>query len=252
MLGTINNKLLKKTYNFVAKLKSGVQVKEQKDFAYKTGKNILFVNKPRVKENNVYIVIGINDINFSSYKVTWLDFFANIFSSGMDSVLFTNVRKKNGVSYHIGGSWANEGKSPLYYFISFNPRLGMTGLGIKLVLDSMQNTLNKGVNEEAFKIKKSYLNNLFVYKLATKSSVLERYLTHDILGFNKEYDNTYINRLNKIEFHKFNSFIKTIFKKDIFIGIVGDKRELKKDKILQDLIINFNISSLDYKKILTD
>lgn len=152
--------------------------------------------------------------------------FNRLFGNGMSSRLYQKVRTDEGLVYVINGG-ITAGRVAGSATISFEAS-GNLHKAISVSLATLAEMQTELVTATELQEVKDALTNSFVFANASEDQVVARQVSKELLGFPDDYENIFIEGINKVTAEDVLNVAKTRFTQDFVIVIVGSEADLKK------------------------
>lgn len=152
--------------------------------------------------------------------------FSEYYSSGMNSVVFQEIRERRALAYHASARYAMPSRKghPEYattFVITQNDKMGDCISAFKQIINNMPQT------EAAFALAKQSLQKQLASKRTTKQSIMFKYLNAKRLGIDYDIDATVYNSLPKLSLADIVAFErKTMADKPYRYLILGDESDI--------------------------
>ncbi|HXW17493.1 MAG TPA: pitrilysin family protein, partial [Candidatus Acidoferrales bacterium] len=146
---------------------------------------IYFVQKQDVTASTVQMLdLGTTRDNPDYYAI---EVFNEFFGGSFASRLFSNVRSKKGLAYHVGGGIRSNYDHPGMLQISMNTKSRTTAAAIDALneeIDALKT--NPGTPQELAKAKEAILNS-FVFRFDSSEKVLRERMTYEFFGYRSDF-----------------------------------------------------------------
>lgn len=151
-----------------------------------------------------------------------LSVFNRYFSHGdFGSVLFSEIRSKRGFAYVVYGGFAPGAKSG-QYLIGMGTRVPEAGNAIDELLNQVNLAKVHTASEKRLSEIKRAVQQGFVFNFASPDGAIAREATLRLLGYPKDYNKTYVDRINEVSREDLLTIAKSrISSEDFVIVVVG-------------------------------
>ncbi len=230
IIGNIDDNLVKtlfnKYFNNWKKKNSRIEFPGLNYYAYNNFK-VGYIKKSNL--NQSYIAIGHLGIKEDLKQEAKILVFNSIFSEGMDSRLFTNVRTKKGLTYGIGGGIItpkfHRGKVYFYTFTKTKTTID----SIKAIFDEINRIRKERVSEEELSNAKDYYLNAFIFKYSSAYQILYNEIIDEFYGYEKGYLKRLIDEVKKVSVNDIYEIAnKYLHPEKMIILVVGNIKDAEK------------------------
>jgi len=230
IIGNINDNLVKTLFNkYFNNWKSKSVKIEFPKLNYHTYNNfkVGYINKSNL--NQSYVAMGHLGVKEDLKQEAKILVFNSIFSQGMDSRLFTNVRTKKGLTYGVGGGIITprfyRGKVYYYTFTKTESTID----SIKAIFDEINRIRKEKVSEEELKNAKNYYLNSFVFKYSSADKILYNEIINEFYGYEKDYSKRLMNEVKKVSIEDvYEVANKYLHPEKMMILVVGNIKDAEK------------------------
>ncbi len=145
-------------------------------------------------------------------------------SAGFESLLFSEIRSRLGLAYAVDGSLSPAVVAGLFE-IGLGTRVEEVPRAVRAVLELVTSTQREPFNSRQIAAAKSAVERSFVFKFAENEQIVNRAALLDILGYPKDFDQTYLARIEAVGPREvFDVAKRWIRPDDLSIVIVGRVR----------------------------
>ena len=188
---------------------------------------IKLIDKKESVQSDIYLGHISVPLNNPDYILMVL--LNTIFGGTFTSRLNSKLREKDGFTYGISSSF-NLKKYSGEFVIKTSVKNDLTAHSIKSVIEEIHDITTNLVSDEELQNAKNYIQGTFPLQLETSSSVASALLRIKFFELDKDFYNTFISKMNKINIQQiYDTAKKYMHPDDIFIAIAGNSRMIKKE-----------------------
>ena len=161
-----------------------------------TRPGLYFVPKREVNQSSIHLVqLGSTRKNPDHYA---LEVMNEILGGGFWARLFSNIRTKQGLAYHVGGGVGLGWEYPALYKVAMSTKSQTTGKAILALFEQVQGMLMSPPTADELQKAKDAILNSFVFKYDTKSKILSDRMRLEFSGFPADYTEKYAEQVQKV------------------------------------------------------
>ncbi len=161
-----------------------------------TRPGLYFVPKREVNQSSIHLVqLGTTRKNPDHYA---LEVMNEILGGGFWARLFSNIRTKQGLAYHVGGGVGLGWEHPALYKVAMSTKSQTTGKAILALFEQVQGMLMSPPTADELQKAKDAILNSFVFKYDTKSKILSDRMRLEFSGFPADYTEKYAEQVQKV------------------------------------------------------
>ena len=193
--------------------------------------------------NQSYIAIGHLGEEEDLKEEAKILVFNSIFSQGMDSRLFTNVRTKKGLTYGVGGGIItprfHRGKTYFYTFTKTESTID----AIRAIFEEIDKIRKSKVSTAELRNAKDYYLNSFVFKFSSPEKILNNEMVNEFYGYEKDYLKRLIEDVKKVTINDIYEVANKYLHPDkMLILVVGNMKEGEKKLSVFGKVKNIDIT----------
>lgn len=161
-----------------------------------TRPGLYFAPKREVNQSSIHLVqLGTTRKNADHYA---LEVMNEILGGGFWARLFTNIRTKQGLAYHVSGGVGLGWDHPALYKVAMSTKSQTTSKSITALFEQVQGMLmNPPTPDELQKAKDAILNS-FVFKFDSKAKILSDRMRLEFAGYPPDYTEKYAEQIQKV------------------------------------------------------
>jgi predicted Zn-dependent peptidase len=184
------------------------------------GKRLLLVDKPDATQT--FFRIGNVGISRTNPDRVWIEVVNTLFGGRFTSMLSTELRIKNGLTYGAGSAF-NERKARGPFFINtFTPN-DTTEKCMDMALDVLKRLHEKGITEEDLKSAKTYIKGQFPTDIETTDQLAARIADLEFYGLDERDVNTYYAKIDAMTLADSQRIIKQYFPLENLVFVLVGK-----------------------------
>ena len=192
----------------------------------------------------VYMAIGFRTVSLSHEHEPTFDILKVILAGNMSSVLFTNLRENNGITYNVSIDNSNFESNGIFAILTSVDREKLTTFkdgdnlrqgALPVIIESLNPLCKEGITQEQLDLAKGYIKGTIAIQCEDSHNI-SSYNGKNIL-FNSKFKNTpmsqlYETKYDNISIEDVNSIILNYMNKDnIYYYFIGKNTEELKDKV---------------------
>lgn len=157
---------------------------------------IYLVQKEDVNQSTVEMLgLGIERRNPDYYAVEVLN---ELFGSGFNSRLFSNIRTRLGLAYSVGGGIGAAFDHPSLQRFSASTKSGSTAAVIQALRTQIDDLIKNGVKEDEVQKAKDSILNSFIFSFDSKEKVLAERMAYEFYGYPADFLERYRSGIEKV------------------------------------------------------
>ncbi len=189
-----------------------------------TTRGVYFVEANDMTQANIIIGhMGLIRKHPDYYPVVVLN---QILSGSFGSRLFSNIRSRKGLAYHVHGGIGFGWDVPKPALFSMSTKLDTTQAGIDSLLEEVRKIMDTAppTEEEVNRAKASLLNS-FVFSVNSPGKVLEQLLTHAYFGYPSDWLTTFRAGIERTTLRQVRDAGRAHLKPEQFVTLVVGPRD---------------------------
>lgn len=189
------------------------------------GRSIVVVDKPDATQTQ--IVFGNTSVDIRHPDLFAIRIASTIFGGGFTSRLIDELRIKRSLTYGATCSFSANLSGGTYAISTFtkNETVGET---VEVILEELRKYRHDGVSREEYGKARNYIRGSFARSLQAPEALAMRLTDTEIYGFEQDYLETYIERLQSVSLEDVQRSIKQHFHlEDLLMVFVGPARETR-------------------------
>jgi zinc protease len=205
---------------------------------------IYFINKEDMTQAVICAGhLGLNRLDQDNVEISILNFIYG--TGGFNSQLLREIRSNRGLAYSAFG-YVGLGRDRGIFISYTQTKNESAGEAIKLILQIMENLIKNRVSVQELNTAIKSEQNSFIHRFNSTQSILLQSILLTLEGYPKDYLDTYISRIKKVDVNKVQELAKkTMDPKNIIILVIGKKEEIFKQ--LESLNIG-NVKEIELPK----
>ena len=185
---------------------------------------IYFIEKEDVTQSNIRMVhSGIRKDDADYYAVQVMN---ELFGGGSASRLFSNIRTKKGLAYHVGGSVGSDYDHADLFTLSMGTKSETTVAAIDALFEEIDRLQKEAISEDELKRAKDTILNSFVFQYDSKKKILNQQVRLEFYGYPKDFLEKYQKGVQAVTAAQVSAAAKKhIRKSEIAILVVGKSKD---------------------------
>jgi zinc protease len=162
---------------------------------------------------------------------------------GFDSILFSEIRTKRGLAYDVSGGLSS-GPVAGVFEVNLQTKNESVAEAVKASIAEVKKTITNLPDKNKLQGAKSAISNGYVFKFASSEKINEREALLEVLGYPKDYDDTYLKKVSKVSAEDVLKAGGHWVKPDeLVIVVVGG---ISKEKLAEELGPQFDVRSFSF------
>ncbi len=194
---------------------------KQAEVAFQEPKpGVYFVEKQDVNQTAIRMAhLGTTRKNPDYYALEVLN---ELFGGPFVSRLFSNVRSKKGLAYHVGGGVGAEFDHPGLFVLSMETKSGTTAASIDALYEELDGLEKNPPTADELKKAKDVILNSFIFRFDSKEKVLQEQMAYESYGYPANFLEQYRAGIEKVTVEDVRRVARNYIHKDrLAVLVVG-------------------------------
>jgi len=150
---------------------------------------VYHVAKDDVNQSNIRMVhLGTTKDNPDFYAIQVMN---EVFGGGFAARLFSNIRSKKGLAYHVGGGVGTEFDHPGLFSLAMGTKSETTAAAIDALYEEIDGLLASPATAEELKRAKDSILNSFIFSVDSPSKLLFARMRYEFYGYPPDFLDRY-------------------------------------------------------------